>query len=56
MGNGQLALIQSRDVASLQGFLNKVSLVDFNPDLNMGPLQRGWLLFRGGHSIHDHNH
>ena len=33
MGNGQLALIRNREVASLQGLLNKVSLVDFNPDL-----------------------
>ena len=40
MGNGQLALIRSRsrEVASLQGLLNKVSLVDFNPDLSVGPL------------------
>ena len=38
MGNGQLALIRSREVASPQGLLNKVSLVDFNPDLSVRPL------------------
>ena len=38
MGNGQLALIRSREVAFPQGLLNKVSLVDFNPDLSVGPL------------------
>ena len=38
MGNGQLALIRNREVASLQGLLNKVSLVDFNPDLSVRPL------------------
>ena len=38
LGNGQLALMWSREVASTQGLLNKVSLVDFNLDLSVEPL------------------
>ena len=44
MGNEQLALILSREVAFPQGLLkNKVSLVDFNSDLSVAALQ-GWPL------------
>ena len=38
MGNGQLVVTRSSEVASLQGLLNKVSLVDFHPDLSVEPL------------------
>ena len=38
LGNGQLVLVRSREVATSQGLLNKVSLVDFNPDPSFWPL------------------
>ena len=57
MGNGQLALIWSRNVASPQGLLNKASPVDFNREALISYKEVGCSLVvaaKGGSTVLSH--
>ena len=47
LGNAQLAVVRSIEVAVLQGFTYNGSLRKFNRDQGCWPLYRRWLLLRG---------